>query len=272
MKIYVHASSHGYSEYEKVNPNFVTLHCLMNSELISKLPSIDSDILNLITKCIVDWKQRNEIIYHHADMNTSNNVGHNIIMITASAHGYLHNSSIIYALQDKFNLANTPTYPQGEQAKSLQVKTLKILGEVLDFSKYSLQNVIDVMCSRRIIDKINSTDMNSYTSRKSLSTFINRAIDSMNFSKLEKSSIYSIVNQFILSTNKSTVPDVSIIDDDTAYNVINILEGLLNKRGLDGVTRTSLEAIKSFISNNKSARTIIEYNYRQTLDKKLRAN
>ena len=224
--------------------------------------------LEISTKCKVAIRQSilhsdalAGIIFHHADADTSNNVPTNIILFTRSGHGYLHSYTTQLLLRDMFNLL-TPGYPAGKLAVGKDREVLVKAGEVLEFNKHNstqfLYPVFKDSTVQGLIEEYNSNRSESKLSE--LSDRVDNIMANISVVPIDKSSIEDIIDYYKeskgLNHTNSSIIDVDYIDDDTAYEVLGILEDL-ERQATTKLALKSLNAIKSFIRNNSRSKYAI---------------
>ena len=124
-----------------------------------------------------------------------------------------------------------------------------------------MNQVINAILHDSIFEELQDLDLDDKDSIKLVQSSI---IDVLNASMIHvasKEMLLKLVSDFKDSTGGNSVPDVTYIDDDTAYYVVDFLNKKLSDSNIDNITRKSLQAIKSFILHNKEPKDKIHKDY-----------
>lgn len=252
MKRYVRSAISNWSPYEPIKDSEVTYLYLWE-----QFPDLRDDdrLLRIFVSAICSWKSDAKIRYHHLDMDTSNQDPGNIILTTDSAHGYMHSTSVELTLMHKFGFTNVPGYQQGMRAIQTEQKMYRKLYEILDWKNYTAWQIVD--------DVKEFLDTHNVKSDPDVKSSLIDFLKHKKFNIVQKKDISYIVSDFKRSfgSEYSGIPDVDMVDHNTALKVIHMLEHMRdedvenrknNEESYKHIKK-SYDAIIGFIASNSSS-------------------
>ena len=211
--------------------------------------NISSHDLKTIVDGILDWKRDNEVYYHHADMDTSNNSPENILLIDQDAHSYLHQISNELKWFRHYDMV-VPGYGQGLIAKRNEREMYQCLYD--DLGGASNYSVIQFL--PRIYDFLTDGNDELYTSDD-----IYNCISDDYFYCIPKSRIEEIIQNSDVDFEQD--PGVIYVDDETYEEIYPKLKSLRDANRKNSYAYHSYQAILDFMDNNTLSRSEIRPYY-----------
>lgn len=190
------------------------------------------------------WKNKNDLCYHHVDLNPRHNeILNNILLITSSAHGYIHIPSVELKLYRRYHLV-IPGYIQGPKAEELELEMYNNLFDELGGSaKYCVLQLVEPLLN--YVSNNPSFDAND----------ILNYLSGCNIIWIDKHIITDIVN----SVDYNNTENVNYVDEVTGAEISNLIVSKY-ANSEDKFTQTTIQCILDFINSNMMTREeILKY-------------
>lgn len=224
------------------------------AELLKKFSESASEA---IIRGVLLWKNMNNLVYHHKDKDTSNNIVSNIILMDNSGHSTLHSNLLRLAIIT--HKAEEAGYQIGPLAEEREKEVLLEVSNLLHFENHTVQQIIDTLTNvTKYIDELAENDPDS------IQDFVINTLDSTTINFVRGQDVRKLIRD-----NKQIIDysafNVIYIDEPSAKDMLRYINNNIRRclakaeqeaakpngdPGWFNVRRKSFEALKQFVEHN----------------------